>query len=274
RTTLRNGDHIEIITADWSRPNPAWLNYVATSKARAHIRSFLKNQKQGESIKLGGRLLEKAAEEIGTNLSQTTQAQREELLKTLKFNTWDALLSEIGLGNRLAAVVARQLVPEAPGAVAPEAVPNEKAPVLAIRGTEGVVVTYARCCRPIPGDPILGFLSAGRGIVVHTEDCPNVVKYRKHPEQWIDVQWEKETKGVFPVSLRVEARNQRGVLASVAAVISEEEANIDTVNSDDRDGQYTAMNFTIEVRDRVHLAQILRRIRSLESVVRINRKKG
>ena len=274
RTTLRNGDHIEIITADWSRPSPAWLNYVATSKARAHIRSFLKNQKQGESIKLGGRLLEKAAEEIGTNLAQTTPAQREELLKTLKFNTWDALLSEIGLGNRLAAVVARQLVPEAPGVVAPETVQNEKAPVLAIRGTEGVVVTYARCCRPIPGDPILGFLSAGRGIVVHTEDCPNVVKYRKHPEQWIDVQWEKEIKGVFPVSLRVEARNQRGVLASVAAVISEEEANIDTVNSDDRDGQYTAMNFTIEVRDRVHLARILRRIRSLESVVRITRKKG
>jgi RelA/SpoT family (p)ppGpp synthetase len=274
RTTLRNGDHVEIITADWSRPNPAWLNYVATSKARAHIRSFLKNQKQGESIKLGGRLLEKAAEEIGTNLAQTTEAQREELLKALKFNTWDALLSEIGLGNRLAAVVARQLVPEAPGTVTPETVPGEKAPVLAIRGTEGVVVTYARCCRPIPGDPILGFLSAGRGIVVHTEDCPNVVKYRKHPEQWIDVQWEKEIKGVFPVSLRVEAKNQRGVLASVAAVISEEEANIDTVNSDDRDGQYTAMNFTIEVRDRVHLAQILRHIRSLESVVRINRKKG
>ncbi len=274
RTTLRNGDHIEIITADWSRPNPAWLNYVATSKARAHIRSFLKNQKQGESIKLGGRLLEKAAEEIGTNLSQTTQAQRDELLKTLKFNTWDALLGEIGLGNRLAAVVARQLVPEAPGVVAPETVQNGKAPVLAIRGTEGVVVTYARCCRPIPGDPILGFLSAGRGIVVHTEDCPNVAKYRKHPEQWIDVQWESEIKGVFPVYFRVEVKNRRGVLASVAAAISEEDANIDTVNFDDRDGQYTAMDFTIEVRDRVHLAHILRRIRSLESVVRINRKKG
>jgi len=274
RTTLRNGDHIEIITADWSRPSPAWLNYVATSKARAHIRSFLKNQKQSESIKLGGRLLEKAAEEIGTNLSQTTQAQRDELLKTLKFNTWDALLGEIGLGNRLAAVVARQLVPEAPGVVAPETVQNGKAPVLAIRGTEGVVVTYARCCRPIPGDPILGFLSAGRGIVVHTEDCPNVAKYRKHPEQWIDVQWESEIKGVFPVYFRVEVKNRRGVLASVAAAISEEDANIDTVNFDDRDGQYTAMDFTIEVRDRVHLAHILRRIRSLESVVRINRKKG
>ena len=135
-------------------------------------------------------------------------------------------------------------------------------------------MTYARCCRPIPGDPILGVLSSGRGIVVHTEDCPNLAKYRKHPQQWIDVQWESEIAGVFPVNIRVEVKNQRGVLASVAAIIAEQEANIDTVNFDDRDGQYTAMDFTVEVRDRVHLARILRRLRALESVVRINRKKG
>jgi (p)ppGpp synthase/HD superfamily hydrolase len=149
-----------------------------------------------------------------------------------------------------------------------------RGPALAIRGTEGVVVTYAKCCRPIPGDPILGFLTAGRGIVVHTEDCPNVAKYRKQPEQWIDVQWEPQTEGVFPVSLRVTVKNQRGVLASVAAAIAGEDANIDTVNFDDRDGFYTTMDFTIEVRDRVHLAAIMRRIRQLDTVVRINRKKG
>ena len=284
RTTLRNGDHVEIITADWGRPNPAWLTYVVTSKARAHIRSFLKNQKFDESSKLGGRLLKKAFEDIGVDLSQVTEESRQALLKTLKLKNWDDLLAEIGLGNRLAGVVARQLVPIASPVKAEDESrffgffkrrpARDKRPALAIRGTEGVVVTYARCCRPIPGDPILGFLSAGRGIVVHTEDCPNVVKYRKHPEQWIDVQWEKDIKAVFPVNIRAEVKNQRGVLAAIASAIAEQDANIDTVSFDDRDGQYTAMDFTLEVRGRGHLAQIMRRVRALESVVRINRKKG
>ncbi len=284
RTTLRNGDHVEIITADWSRPNPAWLTYVVTSKARAHIRNVLKNQKFDESAKLGGRLLEKSLEDIGADLSQVTEDSRKALLKTLKLKTWNDLLGEIGLGNRLAGVVARQLVPSAQKVDAEEKSrflgifkrrpARDKGPALAIRGTEGVVVTYARCCRPIPGDPILGFMSAGRGIVVHTEDCPNVVKYRKHPEQWIDVQWERDVNNVFPVNIRVEVKNQRGVLAAIAAAIAEQEANIDTVSFDDRDGQYTTMDFTLEVRGRGHLAQIMRRIRALESVVRINRKKG
>jgi (p)ppGpp synthase/HD superfamily hydrolase len=145
---------------------------------------------------------------------------------------------------------------------------------LAIRGTEGVVVTYARCCRPIPGDPILGFLSAGRGITIHTPDCPNVAKFRKHPEQWIDVHWEEHIKGVFPVNVRVEVKNQRGVLAQVAAVIAELDANIDTVNIEERDGLNSAIDFIVEVRDRVHLATILRRLRALEPVIRINRMKG
>jgi GTP diphosphokinase / guanosine-3',5'-bis(diphosphate) 3'-diphosphatase len=281
RTTLRNGDHVEIITADWGRPSPAWLTYVVTSKARAHIRSFLKNQKVDESAKLGERLLTTALEDIGADLQKISGDSRQALLKTLKLKNWDELMSEIGLGNRLASVVARQLVPPTEAEdhsrflrLFRRRSQKPKEPALAIHGTEGVVVTYARCCRPIPGDPILGFLTAGRGIVVHTEDCPNVVRYRKHPEQWIDVQWERDIKGVYPVYVRVEARNQRGVLASVAAAIAEQDANIDSVSFDDRDSQYTSMDFTIEVRDRVHLAQIMRRIRALESVVRINRKKG
>ena len=281
RTTLRNGDHVEIITADWGRPSPAWLNYVVTSKARAHIRNFLKNQKVDESAKLGERLLTSALEDIGADLQKITDDSRQALLKTLKLKTWDELMGEIGLGNRLASVVARQLVPQTEKEDASRFLrlfrrrsQKPKEPVLAIHGTEGVVVTYARCCRPIPGDPILGFLTAGRGIVVHTEDCPNVVRYRKHPEQWIDVQWEKDIKGIYPVYVRVEVKNRRGVLASVAAAIAEQEANIDSVSFDDRDGQYTSMDFTVEVRDRVHLAHIMRRVRALESVVRINRKKG
>ena len=282
RTVLRNGDHVEAITAEWSSPNPAWLGYVVTSKARAHIRNHLKNQKQGEAMKLGERLLGRALEDLGASLAQVEPAVRQAALAGLRLSNWEALLAEIGLGNRLAAVVARQLVPAKPEDGESRFLKlfrrrrdvPDKGPALAIRGTEGVVVSYARCCRPIPGDPVLGFLSSGRGIVVHTEDCKNVAKFRKHPEQWIDVQWADKIEGVFPVSLRVDVKNQRGVLASVAAAISEQDANIDTVNFDDRDGQYTTMDFIVETRDRVHLARIMRAIRRLEPVVRVNRKKG
>ncbi len=270
RTILRNGDHVEIITSKWGRPNPSWLDYVVTGKARAHIRSYLKNLQRDESVNLGNRLLAKALHDAGIELPMIDDAQRESLLRALKTKTWEDLLADIGLGNRLAAVVARQLLP----ATADSGAVKDDPAGLAIRGTEGVVVTYARCCRPIPGDPILGFLSAGRGIVVHTEDCPNVVKYRKHPEQWIDVRWEKSMAGVFPVSLRVEVKNQRGVLATVAAAIAEMDANIDTVSVEERDGFNSSIDFTVEVRDRVHLAKIIRRVRSQESVIRINRMKG
>jgi len=270
RTVLRNGNHVEVLTSSWGRPSPSWLDYVITSKARAHIRHYLKNLQRGESVQLGARLLDKAMSDIGLDPSAISAHQQTELLATLKLNDWNDLLADIGLGNRLASVVALQLLPGGSAATAAKAA----APVLAIRGTEGVVVTYARCCRPIPGDPILGFLSAGRGITVHTTDCPNVAKFRKHPEQWIDVNWEDHIQGVFPVNIRVEVKNRRGVLARVAAVIAELDANIDTVNIEERDGLNTAMDFTIEVRDRVHLANLLRRLRSLDSVIRLSRMKG
>jgi GTP diphosphokinase / guanosine-3',5'-bis(diphosphate) 3'-diphosphatase len=271
RTVLRNGDHVEVLTSKWGRPSPSWLDYVVTSKARAHIRQFLKNLQRGESVSLGERLLEKALADVQVSLAVVNEGQKNEILRNLKLKTWDDLLADIGLGNRLATVVALQLQPAAHAGSAPA---KEAASDLAIRGTEGVVVTYARCCRPIPGDPILGFLSAGRGITVHTPDCPNVAKFRKHPEQWIDVHWEEHIEGVFPVNVRVEVKNQRGVLAQVAAVIAELDANIDTVSIEERDGLNSAIDFTVEVRDRVHLAAILRRLRALEPVIRINRMKG
>jgi GTP diphosphokinase / guanosine-3',5'-bis(diphosphate) 3'-diphosphatase len=282
RTPLRNGDHVEILTSEWGRPNPSWLEYVATSKARANIRNFLKNLRLDEAVKLGTRLLERSVQTLGGDIATVTAKQKQVLLGSLKLKNWNDLLGEIGLGNRQAPVVARQLFPEyvtetPTRFIFPKPWKKKKKikpTTLAIRGTEGVVVNYARCCRPIPGDPILGFLSSGRGIVVHTEDCPNVAKYRKHPEQWIDVHWEPGIKGVFPVGIRVDVKNQRGVLASVATIIAEHEANIDSVSFDDRDGRYTTMDFTVEVQNRAHLAKIMRGIRGLEQVVRINRKKG
>ncbi|MBI3898795.1 MAG: bifunctional (p)ppGpp synthetase/guanosine-3',5'-bis(diphosphate) 3'-pyrophosphohydrolase [Gammaproteobacteria bacterium] len=284
RTTLKNGDHVEILTSDASCPNPSWLDYVVTGKARAHIRSFLKGRQFGGAVELGTRLLERALQDAGVDVATVTNAQRDRLIASLKLANWNQLLHDIGLGNRVAAVVARQLVPTPETEESGFALTRrfrsllkgsgDKTPALAIRGTEGVVVTYGRCCRPIPGDPILGFLSAGRGIVIHTEDCRNLSKFRKQPQQWIDVRWEEHIESVFPVSIRLDVRNQRGVLASVAAAIAEQDANIDTVTFDDRDGKYTTMEFTVEVKDRVHLASIMRRLRSLDSVVRINRKKA
>lgn len=272
RTTLHNGDHVEIITSDTATPNPSWLNYVATGKARATIRNHLKGRQRKESVRLGRRLLKKALKSVG--IKKVSDNQKAILLGTLKLNDWDALLADIGIGNRLALLVARQLVPEQ--AAEKQTLPRdqEKSPPLTIRGTEGMLVTYARCCRPIPGDPILGFLTAGRGIVVHTEDCPNVVEYRKRPEKWIGVKWAAGIKGAFLVAVRVDVHNKRGVLANLAAIIAEAEANIDNVSILDRDGLYTSISFTIEVHNRRHLAGILRRLRALESVVRIVRAKG
>jgi len=272
RTQLRNGNHVEILTSEWSRPNPTWLDHVVTGKARANIRNYLKQQQRGEAVSLGERMLDKALQSLGSSMDKLDKETKERLVAELKFSGWDALLGEIGLGNRQAALVARQLLPGAKSSKKEEGTVDGG--VLAITGTEGVVVTYAKCCRPIPGDSILGFLSAGRGIVVHTEDCPNVAEYRKHPERWIDVQWEKQIDATFPVNLRIDTRNQRGVLANVASAISELEANIDSVSFEERDGQSTSMYFVIEVRDRDHLAQVLRAVRNKDMVVRATRTKG
>lgn len=269
RTVLHNGDHVEVMTSDWTRPSPAWLDYVVTSKARANIRSYLKNQRQDESIKLGERLLSKALIEAGSQMKKIKSKMKKELLAELLLERWQDLLSEIGLGNRQASIVVHQLLRKETGEFS-----SKKGTVLSLRGTEGMVITYARCCHPIPGDSILGFLSAGKGIVVHTEDCPNVSDYRKHPEKWIDIQWEKDLKAVFPVSIRLDVNNKRGVLAAVAATISDLEANIDTLSFSDHDNNFTTMDFTLEVRDRVHLANIIRAIRHHESVQRVYRRKG
>jgi guanosine-3',5'-bis(diphosphate) 3'-pyrophosphohydrolase len=272
RTQLRNGNHVEILTSEWSRPNPSWLDHVVTGKARANIRNYLKQQQRGEAVSLGERMLDKALQSLGSSMAKLDKETKERLVDELKFSGWDALLGEIGLGNRQAALVARQLLPGAKSSKKEEGIVDGG--ILAISGTEGVVVNYAKCCRPIPGDAILGFLSAGRGIVVHTEDCPNVAEYRKHPERWIDVQWEKKIDATFPVNLRIDTRNQRGVLANVASAISELEANIDSVSFEERDGQSTSMYFVIEVRDRDHLAQVLRAVRNKDMVIKATRTKG
>ncbi|HHH48008.1 MAG TPA: bifunctional GTP diphosphokinase/guanosine-3',5'-bis pyrophosphate 3'-pyrophosphohydrolase [Gammaproteobacteria bacterium] len=296
RSTLSNGQTVEIITAPGARPNPVWLDFVVTGKARSNIRHYLKQLKREEALELGKRMLGKALAAQSLTLQEVPKEALEALLRQLKLDALDDLLEDISLGKRVAALVARQLADIIEQREAAVTGPKKKrkkgvlsrytpswlkggqgnrasAPPLAIRGTEGSVVTYAKCCRPIPGDSILGFVSTGRGIVIHTRSCKNVREFRNNPERWIDVQWEPDIKNSFPVDIRVDTANQRGVLATVASVIAEEGSNIENVSIDERDGLYSSMIFTISVRDRVHLAQIIRRVRAIDSVARIARSK-
>jgi guanosine-3',5'-bis(diphosphate) 3'-pyrophosphohydrolase len=269
RTELFNGQTVEIITSKGAQPNPAWLDFVNTAKARTNIRNYLKNLKQDEAVMLGTRLLNKSLAAHGSNLANLTEEQVTRVLQEFNFDSMEMMASEIGLGNHMPMVIARAMLQ---GEEVQEQATKISRP-LAIRGTEGAVVTYAKCCRPIPGDPILGFVTSGRGIVVHTEDCKNVAEYRNRPEKWIDVEWEKEVAGEFPIDIKLEVHNQRGVLAKVAATLSDMEANIENVSIEERDGMHSALSFTVDVRNRRHLARIMKSLRSMEMVVRIYRLK-
>ncbi len=291
RTPLMNGQTVEVVTASTAHPNPTWLNFVVTGKARSNIRHYLKNLRSDEAVTLGKRLLDNELASHALSVETVSAARMEGLLADLKLETAEELLSQIGLGERMALLVARRLSPEKRQTPRPRGAGLKEAlsryvPAwlkgdrehshrpLMIRGTEGMVITFAKCCRPIPGDPILGFVTSGRGIVIHTESCKNVAEYRKLPEKWLDVQWEDNVKGEFSVEVRVDLLNQRGVLATVAAAIAEMGANIDNMNVEERDGRQSSMTVVLEVHGRQHLANIMRRIRAIEPVMRISRTRG
>jgi len=266
RTELRNGDHVEIITAAHAKPNPAWLGYVTTSKARSHIRHFLKTMQSGEAAQFGERLLNQALHALGVKPQDMDEAHWSKLLRDAGVKTRQEILADIGLGRRLNMVVARQL------ASIGETVSSETAAnaPITIQGTEGMAVQFAKCCRPIPGDPIIGVLKSGQGLVVHTHDCPTLRRGRSSGEQWLDVVWDKNITRPFDVSIKLLVANQRGVLAKVAAAIAEAESNIENVNFSN-EGEYTALHFTLEVNNRLHLANVMRSLRRIPEVVRIIR---
>jgi len=265
RTPLRNGDRIEIVTAPYAKPNPAWLGYVTTSKARSHIRHFLKTMQSGESAKFGERLLNQALHALGVKPQDMDKAHWNKLLKETGAKTRKEIMADIGLGRRLNLVVARQL------ACIGETLPNEATvgTAITIQGTEGMAVQFAQCCHPIPGDAIIGVLKSGHGLMVHTRDCPALHKGRSG-EQWLDVVWGKNIHRPFDVGLKLMVANQRGVLAKVAAAIADAESNIENV-SFVHEGENTALHFTLEVNNRLHLANIMRRLRKIPEVKRIIR---
>ena len=272
RTELKNGDRVEIITAVHAKPNPAWLNYVVTGKARSHIRHFLKTMQYEESAQLGKNLLNQALAALKSGAEKVTDAEWERLLKENSAKSRQEVLAEIGLGKQLAIVIARELLSIAE----PKGSKSEKLPgSLIIRGSEGMALQFAKCCHPIPGDPIIGFLKKGHGLVIHTHDCPVARKTRGDPEKWLDVEWAPDTKKLFTVNIKMVASNQRGVLAKIAAGIAETDSNIDNVSLEPGDSSaYTIIHFTLQVHNRLHLARIMRSLRRVPEVLRIWRLKG
>ncbi len=271
-TQLTSGQTVEIIAASSGRPNPAWLSFVVTAKARSQIRHFLKNLQQSEAIALGKRLLNRELEPFSLTYQDISEADMKYLLNENKNENENELFKDIGLGNKMAPLIARQLVVLKKLALKK----NKKDLVdntmpLSIKGTEGMVVKFPKCCYPIPGDPIHGFVTSGRGIVIHRQTCKNLAEYQKQQEKWINVEWEPYNEGEYEVKIRLNVNNQRGVLATVAAAIADADANINSVEMKERDGRHTSLRFIIEVKNRVHLAKVIRKIRLIKSVSQIDR---
>jgi len=271
RTELKNGDRVDIITAVQARPNPAWLNFVATARARSQIRHFLKTMQLEESVQLGERLLNQALATLRGEPADIDADSWDKFLRESGAKTRAELHADIGLGKRLAAVVAASLLQRSGSAPSEQQMPG----TILIRGTEGMAAQLARCCNPIPGDPVIGLVSKGQGIVIHTQDCPVIRKSRHESDRWVDVQWDDKTRRSFLVSIRLSVANERGVLARVAGGIAEAGSNIDNVSVEQSDSSaYSTMNFTLQVTNRFHLAQIMKRLRLIPEVVRIVRVKG
>jgi len=275
RTVLRNGQTVHVITAKGARPNPAWVNFVVTAKARSGIRHYLKSLKSHEAVELGRRLLQQALAEFHVDLDGIEPATLSAALSEFALHSAEELYERIGLGERLAPLVARRLLPGnqsagADGQTSQTGQAGQAAP-LAVAGAEGLLVTYAHCCYPLPGDPILAFLSTGRGIVIHRETCANVTDYRKHPENWLPVNWQPSDGRFFFTEIRVEAANRMGLLAAVSAAISGTQTNICSVNFQHDESETATMIFMLEVHDREQLARVIRTVRRMNDVVRVVR---
>ena len=272
---LQSGQTVEIITAPGTQPNPAWLSFVVTGKARSNIRHYLKNQKHSESVALGRRLLNKALAGFGTQIESITNDNFESALKQANLKSVDQLLEEIGLGNRMSYMIAQRLAAQVNiSADEGEPAEPEQQAALAIRGSEGLVMNYAKCCHPIPGDPIVGHISSGRGMVIHTDDCNNIADIRDNPEKCIAVSWDPEVEGEFSVELRVELENQRGIIATLATTITGAEANIEKISTVERDARFSIVNLSLNVKNRVHLARVMKRVRLIKPVTKVTRVKS
>ena len=269
---LESGQRVEIISADEAQPNPNWLNFVVTAKARSAIRHYLKNQQHDESVELGKRLLDQALSRLGTHYKELKKSQIKRLLKDTGASTFEYILQQIGLGNRVPFAVANVLVPASKRKPVEE---NKRSTLpIMIDASDGLLLQYARCCHPIPGDPILGHISPGKGLVIHLESCRNLLEIRNNPEKCMALSWSSKPRGEFPVELKVEITPERGFIAALASRMTDADATIEQISVDEKDPFTSIVDVVLTVRDRIHLADILRRARGLKQVRRIYRVKN
>lgn len=271
-TQLNNGDSVEITTSKSSWPNTSWLSYAVTARARTSIRNFLKAQTREDALKLGKRLLAGATKQRLFGRRRISKDIQTKLLEKLNLPDWTELLIDVGFGHRLPDMVARQIAQ-----LSDTENPDGKQlgqEALVIRGSEGLLVTYSKCCFPIPGDAVLGTFTAGHGLVVHTSDCPNISELRKLPDRCLLVDWDEMLDQKFSVKLQVRVRHEAGAFAHVASAIAENDSNIYHVDLQDGSGSLRLMDFIIDVKDRVHLARIMKQIKRLPTVTKVIRKKG
>ena len=264
---LQSGQTVEVITAPGARPNLAWLSFVTTAKARSAIRHFIKQQQRSESEVLGRRLLDKALAQFDVRLELIPEERLKPLFEEMEVASMHELLEAIGLGQRMAYVVARRLLNEAEAAAAGK---TEESSMI-IHGTEGMVVSFARCCRPIPGDSILGHISFGSGIVVHRDNCRNLSEIRDNPDKCVTLRWAEKTEGDFNVNLKLEIEHQRGIIARIATLVTEMDASLERISVDERDARLSTLTLEVLVSNRVHLARIMKKLRLIPEVNRVVR---
>jgi guanosine-3',5'-bis(diphosphate) 3'-pyrophosphohydrolase len=270
-TPLKSGQTVEIITAPNAHPNPNWLDQVVTAKARSNIRHFLKSQGTTEAITLGRRILIRTINNLGHNFDQITPETFDIFVKEAKVDNFDTILGEVGVGKRVAYVTARRLLSYQ--GVDENNLNDSADSTLMITGTEGMIMNYANCCHPIPGDPIVGFITAGRGMVIHLDSCANVAEFLNNPDKCVSISWADEISGEFPVELKIDYQNERGLLAKIAALLSTENINIDKIRTEEIDARFGSMYLLISVKDRIHLANIVKKIRKINVVSKITRVK-
>jgi len=275
QTKLENGMTVKVNTAAWATPNMVWLNYAVTTKARAKIRSHFKHFKQQEAINLGRRLLNKELLNIGKKISSFSEDELEQLLTALHVNSMDILFEEIGMGDKMPFLVAKQLSQNDISATVKleNSVKHSTQPLI-IKGSEGVVISLAKCCHPIPGDPIIGYFHAGKGIIIHHPECRNSLDEKRKSTDELEVEWADDSEGEYPTAIRIELLNQPGTLAIIASTISNMQSNIENVTVTEQDAHISVDFLTFTVKDRIHLASIMRELKKLSIVVKITRIKG
>jgi guanosine-3',5'-bis(diphosphate) 3'-pyrophosphohydrolase len=266
-TRLANGQTVKIETDSEVQPKPEWLEFAATARARTAIRHYLKSLRQEDTAALGMRLLEKALNARGSSIEQVPEKTWEAILKENHFTRQEELFNELAFGATLANIVAAKLAPDT-GLFPDQARDGE---AITIAGSEGNAVSFGACCLPVPGDKIMAYVSTDKGLVVHRVRCSNVREFRKHPDRCVDVNWAPITQGMFPVAVRIIAKNTPGVLANISMSIGEAGSNIETVAQPDANPETATLLFNISVRDRDHMARVLRRLRRNINVIRVHR---